>query len=166
MKLLLKFISVAIVFFSLSCEPKRYSNPCYVMTDTSEYEMDNGNPLWLSARKISLASFINHVKCRDHTAREFYGLIIENNFPENWIKPSDIDSLIPLVNSRQKCNCIVNPKSSIMEKDSAELGGYAIAFIDAFRENRKFEFGLNFCPKTNERKSDELIKWWNEIKPH
>ena len=70
-----------------------------------------------------------------------------------------------LVKSKDKCNCFVSPLSSTIPfSDSADLGGYAIEFIKSFKENRKVDFGLYSCPKTNDTVADKLIQWWERKK--
>ncbi|CAN5544684.1 hypothetical protein BH10BAC2_BH10BAC2_37860 [soil metagenome] len=84
-----------------------------------------------------------------------------DDFPDFWVNANDIDTLITLVESKQKCYCFLNPLSShIPFGDSADLGGYVIRIIKAYKENRRLSFGLYSCPKTNEKDAEELIKWW------
>jgi hypothetical protein len=86
----------------------------------------------------------------------------QNDFPEDWITPEDIDSLISIIDSKEKCNCYKNPLSSYIPNDSAETGGFAIEFIKAFKENKKVDLGLYSCPKVNKEEAEELKKWWRK----
>ena len=86
-------------------------------------------------------------------------------FPEDWVKASDIDSLISLIGSTTKANCFLNPLSSnVSRNESADVGGYAMIFINSFRQKQKVSLGLYNCPKTNKEAVDEILKWWNEFK--
>jgi len=94
---------------------------------------------------------------------------ISGNFSDNWIKSSDVETLIPLVKNKSKCVCLLDPISSHIPLDSiAEVGGYAIQWIKAFKENRNYSFRLYTCPKVNTAEADSLIKWWSQemSKPH
>jgi hypothetical protein len=83
-----------------------------------------------------------------------------HKFPSDWVKKADIDTLITLITSRQKCNCILNPLSSYIPiGDSADLGGYAIAILNAHRQNRPFQIQTWTCPKTNQKDVDDLTRW-------
>jgi hypothetical protein len=88
-----------------------------------------------------------------------------DDFPVEWVKESDIDTLIRLVTSTKKCNCFVNPLSSyIPTNQNADIGGYAIIFINSFREKSKVSLGLYSCPKTNKKSVEEINKWWTKYK--
>ncbi|HWY34891.1 MAG TPA: hypothetical protein VNX68_09605, partial [Nitrosopumilaceae archaeon] len=53
--------------------------------------------------------------------------------------------------------------SSYVPFDSlAEVGGYAIQWIKAFKEKKNFSFSLYTCPKVNIKEADSLIMWWSQ----
>jgi len=111
---------------------------------------------------MTVLSFLQQVMATNEK-NEFNFTVIDDSFRNNWIRSSDIDTLIKLVNSKQKCLCFVSPYSSYLPfKDSADLGGYAIALIESYKEKQKVRFGLYACPKTNKNDADELIKWWSK----
>ena len=113
-----------------------------------------------SASEYSPVSFIEELKKEN----ELNVTTIESDFPKNWVKSEDLDSLISLVESKEKCNCYLNPLSSNIPRDSAEVGGFAVEFIKAFKENRKLDLGLYNCPKVNEKEAEELKSWWKEYR--
>ncbi|UPT69342.1 MAG: hypothetical protein M0D53_01920 [Flavobacterium sp. JAD_PAG50586_2] len=88
----------------------------------------------------------------------------QNDFPKDWVKIVDIDSLVSIIDSKEKCNCYFNPFSSYIPNDSAQVGGFAIEFIKAFKENKKVNLGLYSCPKLNEKEAEELKVWWENQK--
>ena len=85
-----------------------------------------------------------------------------DSFPKNWVKKEDIDTLIKLVNSREKCRCFLNPLSSHIPFDSAEIGGYAARLIESYKEKKKLSFGLYACPKVDWIEADKLVNWWTQ----
>lgn len=89
---------------------------------------------------------------------------IMDKFKSNWIKLRDIDSLVSLVKSKEKCVCYVNSLSSFIPKDSAELGGYAVLVIESFQKKIPLNFGMGCCPKEDDKKADEIIEWWKNYK--
>lgn len=112
-------------------------------------------------------SFINEVsltlKPEKDTTRT--GMTMIGDFPADWVKEEDIDSLIKLIDSSEECGCFLNALSShIPTDDYAEKGGYAGIFIQAYKENRKVDLGLYACPKVDEKLNTELINWWKERK--
>ena len=116
---------------------------------------------WLTPQKMIPLSFMEAMRIKNNQVNKIPIVTMEDNFPNNWVTKKDIDTLIKLVNSREKCNCLLNPLSSyIPTKDIAELGGYAIWLIKAYREKRNVTFGLYACPKVNKVEADELILWW------
>ncbi|WP_300977229.1 hypothetical protein [Flavobacterium sp.] len=111
-----------------------------------------------SAKEYSPLSFITELKKKNL----FNVSKIESDFPKDWIKNQHLDSLIALVDSKEKCNCYLNPLSSNIPNDSAEVGGFAIEFIKAFKENRKVYLGLYSCPKVNQKEVTEVKGWWKK----
>jgi hypothetical protein len=156
-------VCVTIVMISLSC---RYSNPknnCYTIGDTSEYEITTSKATWLTPRKMTLPSFLKRVSGVNNNHPD--AIVIKDDFPGSWLTYSAVDTLITLVKSKEKCNCIVNPLSSyVLFSDSSDLGGYAIALIKSYKNKQKLSVGLYSCPKTNNEEADELIQWWAEAK--
>lgn len=88
--------------------------------------------------------------------------IVENDFPEDWVKKEDIDYLITIVDSKKKCNCYISPRTRSIPRDQAQLGGFALEFIKAFKEERSVDLGLYNCPKMNEKEAEELKAWWGD----
>nr|WP_315152274.1 hypothetical protein [uncultured Flavobacterium sp.] len=124
-------------------------------------EPKNNTEIYLkSAREYSPLSFIRELKNKNLLNAS----TIKSDFPENWIKRQHLDSLISLVESKEKCNCYLNPLSSYIPKDSAEVGGFAIEFVKAFKENRKVDLGLYYCPKVNQKEAEELKSWLKKHK--
>ena len=111
-----------------------------------------------SAREYSPLSFIGELRKKNLINVS----TIESDFPKDWIKSQHLDSLIALVESKEKCNCYLNPLSSYVPQDSAEVGGFAIEFIKAFKENKKVDLGLYSCPKVNQKEVTEIKIWWKK----
>jgi hypothetical protein len=90
---------------------------------------------------------------------------MHNNFPDDWVKKSDIDTLIQLIESTQKCDCYLSPLSSTIPTNvCANVGGYAIIFINSFRLKKKVDLGLYSCPKTDKKSVQEIKTWWKNYK--
>jgi len=130
------------------------------MKEQSEMENETGE-LWLNPKNMTPLSFIETVRKKTN-AGDLNVITMFDDFPDNWIKREDIDSLIKLVKSEEKCYCFLNPLSSFIPSDSATVGGYAIQLITAYRMGERVNFGLYSCPKTNEFEADNIIKWWTE----
>jgi hypothetical protein len=128
-----------------------------------ETNFAQGNTGFLKAKDFTPASFLQLFKYRSDYPK-FYFVTIETEFPSDWITESQVDSLIRYVKSRDKAYCLVNPLSSYLPIDSAQLGGYAIKLISAYKEKVRPEFGLYDCPMTDDKRADELIQWWSKQK--
>lgn len=84
-----------------------------------------------------------------------------NDFPADWIKESYIDSLILLLESKEKCSCFLNPYSSFLPvNEYAEIGGFAMKFVEAYKKGQKIDLGRYQCPKADQQKVQELQDWW------
>ena len=143
-------ISFVILILFFSCARKKH-----IATDSTN---------WVSPKNLTPCSFLELVKQKGNVNDRLGVYDMTDDFPNNWIKHSDIDTLITLVNSKASCNCFLNPFSSYIPHEKADLGGYAIKLIKFYKENKKVSFGLYSCPTTNEKEANELIKWWSEQK--
>jgi hypothetical protein len=118
-------------------------------------------------------SFIDSVTIKDNQDT-LYPILITNDFPLDWVKYSDIDTLISLIKSPRRCRCFTNPSGSpnlmylptedITHDYKANVGGYAIIFINSFRNKTRIDLGLFYCPMTDSETSEELINWWRIYK--
>jgi hypothetical protein len=115
---------------------------------------------WLTPQKMTPLTFLEAMKIKGKPVNNLAVVTMEDSFPNNWLTRKDIDTLIKLVNSQQRCNCFLNPLSSYIPNDSAYVGGYAIRLIVAYKEERKVTFGLYACPKVDKIVADRLIQWW------
>jgi hypothetical protein len=120
-------------------------------------------------RNLTPISFIN-IFCKGSRFKNnkcdtlFSTLNIFGDFPENWIKESDIDSLFKIINSKQKCSCMLNPiveySFKIPDDTCAEKGGFASQFIKTYRDKKQYRFGLFSCPRVDINLNLELTNWW------
>jgi hypothetical protein len=86
-------------------------------------------------------------------------------FPSNWVKLSDIDTLITLIYSTRKFNCFVtSPSNALPRRGGAEIGGYAILFINSFRQNKSVDLGIYSCPQADKKSADDIREWWQTYK--
>lgn len=113
------------------------------------------------AREWTPISFIEAAKHND----DYKGVdwfFVADDFPKDWVKKEDIKRLIVLLDSKEKCDCYVSPLSSYLPKDSADVGGYAAAFIKSYIDKKPIDFSLYSCPKVNKEDSERIKKWWKE----
>ena len=117
--------------------------------------------LWPTPENMTPLEFLQTMR-RGDSSKSIGFVTISDSFPKNWIKEKDVDTLVKLVNSREKCLCILNPLSSYIpnDSDSADLGGYAFQLIQSYKQKKKLTFGLYACPKTNKIEADKLVDWW------
>lgn len=115
---------------------------------------------WLTPESMTPLEFLGTMKQGDNYD-PLEVVVMLDSFPKNWIKKKDIDNLSKPVNSREKCLCFLNPLSSYIPKDSADLGGYAMKLIESYKQKKKLSFGLYACPKTTKIEAEELINWWS-----
>ena len=120
----------------------------------------NKHSYWLNPQKMTPLSFLETMKIKGKGFNKLGVVIMENSFPDNWLTKKDIDTLIKLVNSNEKCNCFLNPLSSYIPNDNANVGGYAIQLIAAYKAKIKVSFGLHACPKVDKAEAYKLIQWW------
>ena len=157
-----KILSISVLLtltcasFSFGQDSLRNKKSNTSLNDTSV----NRESYWLTPQKMTPLSFLERMKIKGKRINNLAVVTMEDSFPNNWLTKNDIDTLIKLVNSKEKCNCFINPLSSYIPSDNANVGGYAIRFIEAYKEKRKVSFGLYACPKVDKVEANKLIQWW------
>ena len=120
--------------------------------------------VWDSLNNMTVLSFLDKIGIEETSFHKVPVLTIDQSETKyDWVKRTDIDTLLALVKSKKRCKCIVSPFSSNIPNDSAELGGYAIKILNAYKNKKNVNFGLYSCPKSDERKAEDLIKWWTHV---
>jgi hypothetical protein len=129
-----------------------------VRLDTITHSPDSA--VWTTTKNLTVSTFLKVVRLKKDNHRELNIIVMKDDFDSGWVKRSDIDTLIQLVKLKDKCSCFLEPVSSFIPTDSANIGGYAIRLIKSYRDNKKLSLGLYSCPKTNDKEAEELIHWW------
>jgi hypothetical protein len=131
--------------------------------DTLRDEMVSYN--WLTPAQFTSISFLNDVAYKSNENHKINVISMVDEFPNDWVNESDIDTLITLIQSTRKARCFLDPQSSYLPiSDNADIGGYAIIFINSFRHKTKINLGLYNCPKTDDKSVAEILKWWISYK--
>lgn len=134
-----------------------------VVNDTLQYHVDSIR--WMTPEQFTPISFLDAVVNKTNQDTILNLISMMDEFPLDWVKQTDIDTLMTLINSTKKCRCFLNPLSSyIPTNESADMGGYAILFINSFRQKSKISLGLFSCPKTNKQSIKEINQWWANYK--
>jgi hypothetical protein len=131
-------------------------------TDSGEYQ-----PYLYHTEHFKVQSYLEMLRL--DTSNHVSGniLIITDHFPTHFVKTKEIDSLLTLVKSKQKCRCVLNPLSSYIPLNkTAELGGYVIALINSYKINKPYSIGLYSCPQVDDKEADDLIHWWESKNKH
>ncbi len=164
------FFSMTILLFAACVQNKPTitdnsidNNQITIHTDTLLQNSDTVQ--WLTPNDFTPISFLKAVINQNDKDTLIYVITMVDEFPVDWVKQSDIDTLVTLIASTKKCNCFLNPLSSyIPTNKNADIGGYAIIFINSFRHKSKINLGLYSCPKTDKNSVEEINKWWTEYK--
>ena len=114
-------------------------------------------------KSYNALSLLESLKFKEAEDKTFNILTIVNEFPENWVKFEDIEKLVKLVDSKEKCKCLQNPLSSYIPLGAkATIGGFAVLLIKSFKNKTKIDIGSYYCPETSEKEIVEMKKWWSE----
>ncbi len=155
MKIFLYILTLAFVF--VSCRNSVQKNT--TVNDFLKSQEKN----FKSGKDYSPLSFIKEAQ-KNIPQKSLNFVLAMNDFPKDWVKTEDLDSLVAIIDSKEKCNCYLNPFSSYIPNDSAEVGGFAIEFIKAFKENKQVDLGLYSCPKINKKEAEEIKSWWKSYR--
>ncbi|MDP5199658.1 hypothetical protein [Flavobacterium sp. DG2-3] len=113
----------------------------------------------LYVKDLNPKSFITILKKRyDKTA--INSVTMSGDFPDNWVKPKDVEYLISIMHSKKKCCGYMNILSSHLSTENAEVGGFAILFLNSYINKTKINLGLNSYPKTDKESIKTIEKWY------
>ena len=107
-------------------------------------------------------SFITICKQR-YNKTAFNTVTMSGEFPDNWVKTNDIEYLISIMHSKEKCCGYTNIFSSSVSSQDAEVGGFAIIFLNSYMNKTKINLGLNNYPKTNEESIRKIENWYKTV---
>ncbi|MBS7254341.1 hypothetical protein [Flavobacterium branchiicola] len=111
-----------------------------------------------SPKDLNPKSFIE-LFTEAHNKKPLNFITMTGEFPANWVKPGDVEYLISILDSKKKCCGYMNIFSSTLLNEDADVGGFAIIFMDSYISKTKINLGLNCNPKTD-RESVKRIKNW------
>ena len=175
MKNIVKFC-FGLIFLTFSCkdfteetnqniEKKRPENIISLKQKISNENNFKQKDKFLNPKSFNSFSLLKAIRINKTKKNTLPFLTIENEFPENWVKFEDINELIKLIDSKEKCKCLVNPLSSYLPtNEKANIGGFAVLLINSFKNNTKIDIGLYNCTETSKNEIREIKKWWNENK--
>ncbi|MGO4770066.1 hypothetical protein ACEN2I_00250 [Flavobacterium sp. W22_SRS_FK3] len=115
----------------------------------------------IHAKDLDPKSFITLLaeKYKEDSPLNFVTMI--GDFPNDWVKPKDLQYLISIMYSKEKCCGYMSFFSSTISDENAEIGGFAIIFLNSYISHTKINLGLNSNPKTNEETTKKIEKWYN-----
>jgi len=116
----------------------------------------------LSPKDLNPESFITLFKEKYNKKSQLNFITLAGEFPENWVKQKDIPYLISIMNSKEKCCGYMNLFSSTISNEDAEVGGFAIIFLNSYISKTKINLGLNSNPKTDKESIKKIEKWYQK----
>jgi hypothetical protein len=82
-----------------------------------------------------------------------------------WIKESDIDTLITMIDSKEPSHSVIQVISSFIPEDlNSTVGGQVINLIDAFRYGKEYPYFLADCSSNDINRKQDIILWYNNYK--
>ncbi|QOG04087.1 hypothetical protein [Flavobacterium sp. MDT1-60] len=116
----------------------------------------------LSPKDLDPKSFITLFTEKYNKDSKLNFVTLSGEFPENWVKPNDIQYLISIMYSGQKCCGYMNTFSSTISSENGEVGGFAIIFLNSYISQTKINLGLNCNPKTDPASIKKIEAWYQK----
>lgn len=113
----------------------------------------------LNPKDLNPKSFISLFKER-YNKTSINSISMLGDFPDNWVKPNDVQYLMSIMKSKEKCCGYMNVFSSHISTEDAEVGGFAIVFLNSYISRTKINLGLNSYPKTNKQSIKKIEDWY------
>jgi hypothetical protein len=118
----------------------------------------------LRPKDLNVNSFIKLFSEKYVENKKLNLITLSGEFPENWLKDEDVEYLMSLIKSKKKCCSYINIYSSFITTEQAEVGGFAIIFMNSFIENKKVDLGLANSPKTDAKAIERIESWYRNRK--
>lgn len=118
----------------------------------------------LSPKDLNPKSFIKLFTEKYNKDSNLNFVTLTGDFPKNWVKPDDIEYLISIMKSKEKCCGYMNTFSSFISSENGEVGGFAIIFLNSYISKTKINMGLNCNPKTDEESVTKIESWYRNSK--
>ena len=121
---------------------------------------------FVNLNKTTVLNFVKTLPIKkEPNPKTIYIITIGIEAKVGWIKDSDIDSLINLVDSKEPAYCLMKAISSHLPvNESSTVGGHVMNIIDAFRYQKEYPYVLTDCPKNDEQRKMEILNWYEEFK--
>lgn len=117
----------------------------------------------LSPKDLNPKSFISLFKEKYNKDSEFHYVSMLGDFPDNWVKPNDVQYLISIMYSKEKCCGYMNIFSSTLLTEDAEVGGFAIIFLNSYISKTRINLGLNSNPKADAASIKKIETWYQKL---
>lgn len=132
-----------------------------------EKKLDKKNKnYYIDFNKVSVYEYLELLKVEKNNTNKLENILtIGLKTPENWLTDKDIDTLINYINSNDPAKCVMQIVSSYIPiEDSSTIGGQVLDILEAYKNKKSYPTTLTSCSKTDEKRIEEIKKWWNDYK--
>jgi hypothetical protein len=130
-------------------------------TKTFDFKDLDAQKKFLKVSDLNPKSFIILFKKKYNKDSPFHFVSIMGDFPNNWVKPNDVQYLMSIMHSKEKCCGYMNVYSSTLLTEDAEVGGFAIIFLNSYISKTKINLGSNSNPKTDKESIEKIKNWYH-----
>jgi hypothetical protein len=116
----------------------------------------------LAPKDLNPKSFITLFAEKYNKDSKLNFITLCGEFPGNWVKPNDIQYLISIMNSKEKCCGYMNIFSSTITNEPGEVGGFAIIFLNSYISKTKINLGSNCNPKVDLASIKKIDTWYQK----
>lgn len=153
------FLTIMVCFGFVEKSSNRANNPELRINDKAKDSIKTLRP-----KDLNVKSFIKLFTDKYVEDKKLNLITLSGEFPDNWVKDEDVAYLMSLIKSKKKCCNYLSIYSSLIKTEQAEVGGYAIIFMNSFIENKKINLGLANSPKTNTKAIERIESWYKNRK--
>ncbi len=132
---------------------------------THRYKQKRHKYDWIFFHRITVVDYVELLKFEERGIYTIYRLTTGNRAKSDWIKESDLNYLMTLIESKRRAKCVKESISSDWKPgsdDFSTLGGQVMNIIDSYRKNEPYPNFFVDCSITDSTRVQEIKKWWEE----
>jgi len=135
--------------------------PVFVFSQNYQYRLNHDTSINLN--KTTPSQFLD-ILSNGFDSLSKMNFLTTGDFAKNWVSLEDLNYLMKLIHSTEKCLCVVKVWSSFEPfANYSKIGGQAMNMVESYKNKVPYFPGLWTCAKNDSLRAAEIGKWWKTM---